>query len=124
LGFDTFGGGGVDIFFVISGFIMVYTTQSHHVGPFSFFVNRVVRIVPIYWLLTLAVFTLAVIAPHLLGATRAAPSELLKSLLFIPFAKSNGAVQPILFLGWTLNYEMFFYMLFALGPFSENAQEQ
>jgi exopolysaccharide production protein ExoZ len=38
-----------------------------------------------------------------------------KSLSFIPFRKANGLVQPVLFVGWTLNYELFFYALFAIG---------
>jgi exopolysaccharide production protein ExoZ len=41
--------------------------------------------------------------------------QLCESFLFVPFRKSNGLVQPVLFVGWTLNYEMFFYALFAGG---------
>jgi peptidoglycan/LPS O-acetylase OafA/YrhL len=35
--------------------------------------------------------------------------------LFIPFQKSNGLFQPVLFIGWTINYEMYFYMLLGLA---------
>jgi peptidoglycan/LPS O-acetylase OafA/YrhL len=115
IGLPTFGGAGVDIFFVISGFIMVYTTADRHVTPWSFMADRIARIVPIYWLITLAVFGIALVLPMLLQATRADWNELTKSLLFIPFRKSNGLIAPMLFVGWTLNYEMFFYLLFALG---------
>lgn len=109
------GAAGVDLFFVISGFVMVLATKKREQGAIHFLKNRIARIVPIYWLLTLTLFSLTLIAPSLLQATTADPLELLKSLAFIPFMKSNGLVQPTLFVGWTLNYEMFFYLLFALG---------
>lgn len=115
IGVKTFGGGGVDLFFVISGYIMVFSTFRKDVSSLTFFRNRVIRIVPIYWLVTLAVFAIAVLAPRLLQNTEADPIFLAKSLLFIPFYKSPGHLQPILFVGWTLNYEMFFYLIFALG---------
>lgn len=110
-----FGYGGVDIFFVISGFIMVYTTADRPVTPWTFMAGRIRRIVPLYWLMTVAVLAVAVAAPSLLQATRVNGMDLLKSLAFVPFAKSNGEVQPMLFVGWSLNYEMFFYLLFAMG---------
>ncbi len=108
-----FGAGGVDLFFVISGFVMVYTTARRPVTAGAFLLNRIMRVVPLYWLVTLALFGIALIMPSLLGASRAAPLDLARSLLFIPFVKANGLVQPLFFLGWTLNYEMFFYALFA-----------
>jgi exopolysaccharide production protein ExoZ len=113
--FGKFGAHGVDIFFVISGFIMVFTTAMKPVSPARFFGNRVLRIVPLYWLLTILLFLLATAAPSLLQSTRSDPGELIKSLLFIPFVRSEGVVQPVLTVGWTLNYEMFFYAIFALG---------
>jgi exopolysaccharide production protein ExoZ len=115
LAIEPFGHGGVDLFFVISGFIMVYTTRARPLTPAAFMLNRVTRIAPIYWLITLAVYSVALVAPSLLQATSSDPVQLGKSLLFIPFQKSNGLVQPVLFVGWTLNYEMFFYALFAFG---------
>ena len=129
LGLPTTGHGGVDLFFVISGFIMVHTTSStsatsltsasgRHAGPIgpgTFVLNRLTRVAPIYWLLTLATFGVAWLVPSLMQATAADVEQLLLSLFFVPFRKSNGLVQPVLFVGWTLNYEMFFYALFALG---------
>jgi len=64
---------------------------------------------------TLLLFLAALRVPQLMGATRASIAELLKSLFFIPFAKTNGVTQPLLFIGWSLNYEMFFYLALALG---------
>jgi len=53
-------------------------------------------------------------------ATTADPVQLLKSLFFIPFRKSDGLVQPVLFVGWSLNFEMFFYLLFSFGLLLRN----
>lgn len=108
-----FGNGawGVDIFFVISGFIICYVTEA---SRDQFFLKRIIRVVPLYWLGTLGVFCLALVAPQLLNNTKASFVDLLKSLLFIPYLKGDE-VRPVLFLGWTLNYEMFFYLLFALS---------
>jgi exopolysaccharide production protein ExoZ len=119
-GWANFGNFGVDLFFVISGFIMVYTTGKITVSPGVFFEDRLIRIVPLYWTITFLVFAVATVVPMLLQATRDDPVELLKSLLFIHFKKSNGLTQPIVFVGWTLNYEMFFYFLFAVSLFIRN----
>jgi peptidoglycan/LPS O-acetylase OafA/YrhL len=102
---------GVAIFFVISGFIMAMICDTN---PQHFIARRVARIVPLYWLLTLAVAAMALVAPNLLGRTSVNLAVLLKSLFFIPY-KTNGAYFPVLFLGWSLNYEMYFYVLIAGG---------
>lgn len=109
-----FGNIGVDLFFVLSGFVIVHSTAKSDPTAGEFMTSRIIRVVPIYWLLTLGVFTVAFIAPQLLNSTTKDPTDLLKSLLFIPYIKDNGLVQPVLFVGWTLNYEMFFYTTFAL----------
>ena len=104
---------GVDLFFVISGFIMVYTTSRRPTRPDAFLLNRLLRIAPVYWLLTLAVFVLALASPSLLGTTRADWGGLVRSLLFIPYERADGTVRPVLFVGWSLNLEMAFYLVFA-----------
>ncbi|HKQ45003.1 MAG TPA: acyltransferase [Rhizomicrobium sp.] len=115
IGLPAFGNSGVDLFFVISGYIMVHTTYGHPVSAADFLKNRVARIVPLYWLATLVVFLIAVIVPQLLQTPAANAVSLIKSLLFIPFERVPGDLAPVFFLGWTLNYEMFFYLLFAAG---------
>lgn len=97
--------GGVDIFFVISGFIMVYVSRERGRSGRQFMSDRIVRIVPIYWLLTLLAY--------FVGAAGARPvNDLLRSLAFIP----NGPpplFNPLIDGGWTLNLEMYFYLVFA-----------
>src|SRR5579859_150500 len=111
-----FGSFGVDVFFVISGYIMarILDPASDSSSDF-FFRRRVIRIVPPYWFFTILLFLVALRIPQLMGSTRATPVELLKSLLFIPFTKGSGIIQPLLFIGWSLNYEMFFYLALAIG---------
>jgi exopolysaccharide production protein ExoZ len=109
---------GVDVFFVISGFIMVHASQDlfHREGARgAFLARRIARIVPLYWAVTTLYLALAVVAPGLLNSELLAPWLVLASYLFIPAERPDGIVQPLYSLGWTLNYEMFFYALFALA---------
>ncbi|MBB4265256.1 acyltransferase family protein [Roseospira visakhapatnamensis] len=108
------GSGGVDIFFAISGFIICHAARGDGSAG-RFLAHRAARIVPLYWSVTLAIYALALVAPTLLHSTTADPIPLVKSLLFIPYVKDSGLVQPIHMLGWTLNYEVFFYLVFGLG---------
>ncbi len=106
---------GVDLFFVISGFIMVTSTQSRATGPMEFLANRWGRLAPIYYIVTIIVFLLAAFAPAIMKSSRPDVDSLLYSLLFIPHLKSADRIYPLYYLGWTLNYEMFFYATLALG---------
>jgi exopolysaccharide production protein ExoZ len=115
LGLPRSGWTGVDLFFVISGLIIVYTTSQKPTPALTFFSHRIARIVPIYWLLTIVVFAIALVAPNLFQGTHATPGQLAKSLLFIPDQRADGRVEPLLFVGWTLNFEMFFYLVFTVG---------
>ena len=104
---------GVDVFFVISGFIMCTASRNEPAGEFAR--RRLIRVVPLYWLFTL-LFVL--ILPGFTGMPKDPPiQDILRSLLFVPFNNPAyfGRVWPLLIPGWTLNYEMFFYAVFALG---------
>ena len=103
---------GVDIFFVISGFIIMLSTE---VNKKKFFLKRLFRILPTYYFFTIGVFLIALFYPSLLNNTTANFFHLIKSFLFIPFDKNGAGHFPILFLGWTLNYEIFYYLIFALA---------
>ena len=107
---------GVDIFFVISGFIMLYTTAGKFGtpgAPRQFFIRRLQRIAPLYWLLTTVFIVGTFVAPKFLNVPIEGWRSIIESYLFIPGLRANGEVRPLLALGWTLNYEMFFYALFA-----------
>jgi len=110
-GLQPFGSFGVAIFFVISGYLMAMLCEKQ---PDAFLRRRFIRIVPPYWAFTILLFAVALRYPVLLKTTRPDAVELVKSLLFIPFTKSSGIMEPVLFLGWTLNYEMFFYLVVGL----------
>ena len=106
---------GVDLFFVISGFIIWRTARGAALSPARFAWRRAVRVVPLYWALTLFLAATALLAPGAMGSTRFDAAHLLASLLFLPWPHpSFGTPNPVLFVGWTLNYEMAFYALFAL----------
>lgn len=108
------GTAGVDIFFVISGFIMTYTTAMRRYSRAGFMWRRIVRIVPIYWVVTCVAAVTAAVMPGLFKDTMFTWPEFLTSLFFIPFKNpAANDIAPILKLGWTLNYEMFFYLLFC-----------
>lgn len=112
---------GVDVFFVLSGFIMAATTTSRDVSATSFFSHRIFRVVPLYWIITL-LFTLLFFSGFKpVGLIELTPEYLVKSLFFIPFLR-GGTAEPIVTVGWTLNYEIFFYFLFSLCLFIPNVR--
>ena len=106
---------GVDIFFVISGFVMWHTTRGCEITPWQFFLNRLIRIVPLYWLVTLLLVSVALIRPELLQRTVFDLPHSIASLLFLPWPRPRvpDEILPVVVTGWTLNYEMMFYSVFA-----------
>ncbi len=96
---------GVDIFFVISGFVMYLSGRD--LGPGEFMMHRLRRIVPLYWIITLAAF--------LTATDPIAVGDLFRSLGFIAYVNDRSylPVMPIVGQGWTLNIEMMFYLIFA-----------
>ncbi len=106
------GSRGVDVFFVISGFIIAYIGTTK---PDQFFRRRLIRVVPFYWAATLFVFAMVTVLPQMFRSTTASVPHLAASLLFIPHESVTGEMQPTLLLGWSLNFEMFFYVLFAMA---------
>ncbi len=107
---------GVDIFFVISGFVIYLSTQGKDIAAGRFLLNRVLRIVPAYWLFSLLAALLIVYAQPVMPGQSFELQHFLLSLMFIPADNPGGfGLYPTLSVGWTLNYEMFFYLLFALG---------
>lgn len=110
---------GVDLFFVISGFIMVYSSQNLFATPgasSAFISRRLIRIVPLYWLITAIALIFSAYAAWLGKHAFPDISEILASFGFFPFARpEDGQPRPLAAQGWTLNYEMFFYILFALA---------
>ena len=110
------GAAGVDVFFVISGFVMVISSRrltGKAGAALTFLRHRVVRIVPLYWLMT----TVKILAVVALGGvvlrTGLDFNFVAGSYLFLPVVDSAGHFRPVLPVGWTLTYEFLFYLLFA-----------
>jgi peptidoglycan/LPS O-acetylase OafA/YrhL len=107
---------GVDLFFVISGFVMVYASADlfgRRSSPATFMARRLVRIVPLYWAATTLFLVAALATPGSVSQGDLGITEAVMSYTFIPARRPDGSIQPIYSLGWTLNYEMFFYVVFA-----------
>jgi exopolysaccharide production protein ExoZ len=111
---------GVDVFFVISGFIIVHAARplfGRAGAPRRFLAHRIARVAPLYWLVTTLYLGVALVVPGVLeaGARGGGPTlgGAVASYLFWPWARPDGAVMPLYSLGWTLNYEALFYGLFA-----------
>ena len=107
---------GVDIFFVVSGFIIFVTARQSDATPLGFMRKRLIRVAPLYWVLTLFLAGVAVMKPEVLATTVFDLRHFVASMLFIPWQHPQiGAMLPLLIPGWTLNYEMAFYVMFAVS---------
>tara|TARA_Y100000588_G_scaffold269311_1_gene284659 strand:- start:6313 stop:7398 length:1086 start_codon:yes stop_codon:yes gene_type:complete len=131
----SFGASGVDIFFVISGFIMMLVTEKYREMHFDsnkvflFVKKRFLRVAPLYWfftiLLTLLLFAKAELSSYLPGFGVNNEFSILyfiKSMFFIPSYNSEGKIFPVLGPGWTLNYEIVFYIVFSFFMFTERVK--
>lgn len=107
------GRAGVDLFFVISGFVMATITRGRFQRPDgarTFLLRRAVRIYPIYWFYTLAYLPFFLFRPDLMNRLEGSGSiSLWRSVLLFPHTQT-----PLVGQGWTLVYEMFFYIMFGL----------
>ena len=104
---------GVDLFFVISGTVMVVSTAGWFGEPGSarrFLARRATRIYPPYWIVSVLVLVAYLLVPAAAGMHRSAPPQILASFLALP---QPG--EPLLVVGWTLSYELIFYAVFALA---------
>ena len=118
LNFVKIGGGGVDLFFIISGFIMCLTVDRNRQSFTSFMKSRVIRIAPLYWILTCVALTVYLINPNLVNSSSTHSTSIFSSFTLIPQGHPyliNNA--------WTLSYEFFFYLIFASFLFSKDKQK-
>lgn len=103
---------GVDLFFVISGFVMVTVTRGwfQKTGAIRrFLYHRVTRIYPTYWFYSLLVLVVFLIRPEMVNSSQGGQVNILASFLLLP-----QELLPLLMVGWTLIHEMYFYLAFAL----------
>ena len=109
----SFGAAGVDIFFVISGFIITYIAAGYAYNNQAgrFLTKRLLRVVPLYWLVTL----LHLLLSYWHGIRNADSARLLRSFLIFPFFDDGAYNSPLLIQGWTLPFELLFYTVVALA---------
>lgn len=121
--FSMVGASGVDLFFMISGFIMVYATRNA-IGGFSdtctFLIKRIARVFPVYFVATLLYVPMMLLLGSYVGHIDIMTdvNQIIRSALMIP--TNFGSRAPyfggsVLHVGWTINYEVYFYALFGLS---------
>jgi peptidoglycan/LPS O-acetylase OafA/YrhL len=102
------GGSGVDLFFIISGYIMCVSTFGRNLNFGEFMLHRIRRIIPLYWLTTTIALLIFLYKPEIIN-TSGGETSIWASYVLVPNGKrylnSNG---------WTLSYEFLFYILFGL----------
>lgn len=110
------GGSGVDVFFAISGFVIYITSVADSNNPQGwkmFLWRRIIRIVPLYWMLTALKLAIISFSPGVAQHSAVDLWHVIASFLFIPAWNAEHSPFPLLTVGWTLSYEMLFYLLFA-----------
>jgi exopolysaccharide production protein ExoZ len=109
------GNAGVDIFFVISGFVMWTVTTRRPTPPLVFLGHRFIRLVPMYWFWTLVLIAGWAVIPSAFPRMHPTLSHVVLSMAFIPhLSPDTGVILPVMGQGWTLNFEVLFYILFAV----------
>ena len=122
--FAKYGAMGVDIFFVISGFVMYKSTHEKTISPHVFIFNRLARIVPAYWFFTFLTLFFLLAVDRLIPFTEFELIFFIKSLFFVPAQNPFGdGFLPLLTVGWTLNLEMAFYAIFAGALFFRKSHQ-
>lgn len=113
--FSSRGGFGVDLFFVLSGFMMYLAASRPSTDGWSFFIKRLFRVFPTYWFFTVIIIIAVALIPNAFIYNQYTAYTLIQSLLFIPHENVSGlGVYPVLTVGWTLNYEVLFYSILAV----------
>ena len=102
------GGVGVDLFFIISGYIMCYTVQDKPIKVIRFLKARVIRIIPLYWFLTTLALVIFIFIPEKVNSS-GGNTNIIASYLLLP-SGDKYLIQN----GWTLSYEFLFYVIFSL----------
>jgi len=109
------GAAGVDIFFVISGFILWTIAAERPTPPGTFLLRRLARVAPLYWIMTWIVVVLSVLAPSMFFGPPQTWDDIVLSFAFIQHLNAEGGPFPVISAGWTLNYEALFYILFVIS---------
>lgn len=112
------GANGVPLFFAISGFVMILASEKLKgvkEGWKTFAIKRITRIVPLYWLITICKIVIMLFTTNVVLHSSIDVANVVKSFLFIPAYNADGRIEPILGVGWTLNFEMFFYLIFTIS---------
>jgi exopolysaccharide production protein ExoZ len=112
---------GVDIFFVISGFMMAEIGLQKNPTPFHFIWDRIKRICPTYYFWTAVMMILSLSIPQILNNQHIDKLQYIATPLFL--SQLLAGKFPVIFVGWTLEYEMLFYVIFAACLFIKNVNQ-
>lgn len=118
VGWFRFGHAGVDFFFVLSGFIILYVHADDRGRPErlrNYACRRAVRIYPIYWAVTVAMIAASFVVASIAALPAMAPDRLFLSFLLLP---QSG--YPLVSVAWSLQHEMLFYVLFGIMILNRN----
>lgn len=101
---------GVDLFFILSGYFLMMSTERNRGG--YYWKNKLLRLCPLYYTMTMVVALGCLLVPSVFRSTIVNAETLIKSFLFLPCYAGSGRIYPVYSVGWTMNLEMFFYLLF------------
>ncbi len=103
---------GVDIFFIISGFIMMYVSDLKKQYPIKFILNRFIRILPVHYFFLFILIIIFLIKPDVINSS-VSKTYVWESFLLVPALRNDAEyLNPVI---WTLFYEMMFYLIFCVS---------